>query len=213
MKKIIQQRIKESIEVKQKTITNLISEIEHATEIIINAYKKGGRLIAFGNGGSAADAQHIVGELINKFYFNRPMLDAIALTTNTSVITAIANDSSYDEIFSKQIENLTTFNDVILGITTSGNSPNIIKAFQKAKENGLITIGFTGETGGKVKEYCDILINIPSKDTPRIQEAHITIGHIICELIESTLFQQPNNNKNNTIQNKTDKEPTIYAGY
>lgn len=142
----------------------------------------------FGNGGSAADAQHITGELVNKFYINRPMLNALALNVNTSVLTAIANDVSYDDVFSRQIEHLVDYKDVVIGLSTSGKSKNVIKALQVAKNKGALAIGFTGESGGMLGNYADIVINVPSNETPRIQEVHIIIGHIICELVEKELF-------------------------
>ena len=188
MEKIIQDEIKESIAVKQRVLHELTSQIKKFAEIIINAYKKGGRVIIFGNGGSAADAQHIVGELVNKLYFDRPMLDALALTVNTSVLTAIANDSSYDNVFSRQIESLVNKDDVVVGISTSGNSRNVINGLLKAKEKGVKTVGMTGSTGGRMKEIVELLINIPSDITPRIQEAHIMIGHIVCGIVEKELF-------------------------
>jgi len=188
MEKIIQDEIKESIAVKQRVLKELTLKIKKFAEMSVNAYKNNGRLIIFGNGGSAADAQHIVGELVNKLYFDRPMLDALALTVNTSVMTAIANDSSYDNVFSRQIESLVNKKDIVVGISTSGNSVNIINGLLKAKEKGVKTVGMTGETGGKMKEIVDLLINVPSDITPRIQEAHIMIGHIICGIVEKELF-------------------------
>lgn len=188
MEKIIQDEINESIAVKQRVLRELTPKIKKFAEMGVNAYKNNGRLIIFGNGGSAADAQHLVGELVNKFYFDRPMIDALALTVNTSVLTAIANDSSYDNIFSRQIESLVNKKDIVVGISTSGNSVNIINGLLKAKEKGVKTVGMTGETGGKMKEIVDLLINVPSDITPRIQEAHIMIGHIICGIVEKELF-------------------------
>lgn len=166
----------------------LIENIELIIKKIIESYKKGGKLVMFGNGGSASDAQHIVAELVNKFYLDRPMLNALALNVNTSVLTAIANDISYDDVFARQIEYLVDYKDVVIGLSTSGKSRNVIKALQVARNRGALSIGFTGESGGIVKDYVDILINVPSNSTPRIQEAHITIGHIISELIERELF-------------------------
>jgi len=166
----------------------LIEKIELITKKIVESYKKGGKLVMFGNGGSASDAQHIVAELVNKFFLDRPMLNALALNVNTSVLTAIANDISYDDVFARQIEHLVDYKDVVIGLSTSGKSRNVIKALQVARNKGALAIGFTGESGGMVKDYADILINVPSNSTPRIQEAHITIGHIISELIERELF-------------------------
>jgi len=195
MEKRIKNEIEDSIAVKQKVLEQLMPKIKEFCEKSINAYKNKGRLIFFGNGGSAADAQHLVGELVNKFYFDRPMLDSIALNVNTSVITAIANDSSYDNIFSRQIESLVNKNDIVVGISTSGNSRNVINGLLKAKEKGVTTIGMTGVTGGKMKEIVDLLINVPSDITPRIQEAHMLIGHIVCGIVEKELFGKDFNNE------------------
>ncbi|MFH0832236.1 MAG: D-sedoheptulose 7-phosphate isomerase [Candidatus Aenigmatarchaeota archaeon] len=187
-------KIKEAIDEHSKLIDEIVSDselmkkIEIITKRIIESYKMGGKLVIFGNGGSASDAQHIVAELINKFKLDRPMLNALALNVNTSVITAIANDSSYDDVFSKQIEYLVDYKDVVIGISTSGKSRSVIKAMQTARNKGALTVGFTGRTGGPMKDYVDILLNMPSDSTPRIQEAHILAGHIICELIEQELF-------------------------
>ena len=193
MEELIKKRIEESIETKQKLIESQLPEIKKATEIIIESYRNGGKLICFGNGGSASDAQHIVGELINKLYIDRPMLDSVALNTNTSVITAIGNDSSFDQIFSRQIESLARMHDVVIGISTSGNSGNIINALLKAKDLNVKTIALTGSTGGKLKHLpIDLMIKVPSDDVARIQESHITIGHIICEIVEKELFVKKN---------------------
>jgi len=188
MKKIIMDEFRESIDVKEKSLKELVDKIEETSKKIIDCYRKGGKLIVFGNGGSAADAQHIVAELVNKLNFDRPMLNALALTVNTSVLTAIGNDSSYDNVFSRQIESLAKPGDVIMGISTSGNSVNVVKAMEKAKTIGALTIGMTGQDGGKLKSFSDILLNVPSKKTQRIQEVHITIGHIICGLVEEKIF-------------------------
>ena len=169
-------------------INTLENDIQSVSKLCIEVLKNGNKILLCGNGGSAADAQHLVGELVNKFYFDRPMLDSIALNVNTSVITAIANDSGYDNIFSKQIESLVNKNDIVVGISTSGNSRNVINGLLKAKEKGVTTVGMTGETGGKMKEIVDLLINVPSDITPRIQEAHILIGHIVCGVVEEELF-------------------------
>ncbi|MBI3032851.1 SIS domain-containing protein [Candidatus Woesearchaeota archaeon] len=194
MQSIIGERIKQSIAVKQAVLDKLVPQIEQLTTKVIESYKKGGKLILFGNGGSASDAQHIVAELVNKQYFDRPMLDAIALNVNTSVITAIGNDSSYDYVFSRQIESLVKPNDVLIAITTSGNSINIINAVKKACEKGIYTVLWTGLTGGKLvaehKDKLNLIINVPSQDTARIQESHIMVGHIMCELIEKELFKE-----------------------
>ncbi len=168
------------------------SEIELITKKIIEAYRNNGKVIIFGNGGSAADAQHIAGELVNKMNIDRPMLNCIALTVNTSVMTAIANDTSYENLFARQVENLAGHNDVVIGISTSGKADNVMNGLIKAKEMGAIVVYFTGRTGGKIAKDCkdviDISLNIPSDYTPRIQEAHILAGHIICELIEEEMY-------------------------
>jgi D-sedoheptulose 7-phosphate isomerase len=190
MKEFIKNQIKTSYEVKQKIygdeeLINLIVEVGNR---LIEIYKNGNKLLIAGNGGSAADAQHIAGELVSKFYFDRPALPAIALTTDTSIITAIGNDYGYEKLFSRQIEANGVKGDAFLGISTSGNSKNIIEGLKVAKEKRLLTIGLTGESGGKIKEFCDYCICVPSKETPRIQEAHILVGHILCSVIEEAFF-------------------------
>lgn len=190
---IIKDGIRESIKVKKELISDPkhIIKIITASKKIIESYKKGGQLILFGNGGSAADAQHIEGELVNKLYIqNRPMLNARALTANTSVLTAIGNDSSYENIFARQIGSLAKPEDVVMGISTSGNSVNVIKGIEAAKEQKAYTIALTGKSGGKLGEISDLLINVPGADVARIQEAHILVGHLICESVEKMLFQQ-----------------------
>jgi D-sedoheptulose 7-phosphate isomerase len=190
MKKFVETQIKKSYEVKKSILENkeIFNEIIKIGEILIDVYKKGNKLLIAGNGGSAADAQHIAGELVSKFYFDRPALPAIALTTDTSIITAIGNDYGYEYLFSRQIEANGVKGDAFLGISTSGNSKNIIEGVKKAKEKGLITIGLTGETGGEMKNLCDYIIKVPSSETPRIQESHILIGHIWCSMIEKAIF-------------------------
>ncbi len=189
METLIQKRIMESIEVKKKTMESQLSKIKKAAELIVDSYRKGGKLVCFGNGGSASDAQHIVAELVNKLYLNRPMLDSIALNTNASIITAIGNDSSFENIFARQVESLVKPHDIVLGLSTSGNSTNVINGLIKAKDLGIKTIALTGQEGGKIKHIgADLMINVPSSDVARIQECHITIGHIICEIVERELF-------------------------
>ncbi len=172
----------------------ILKIIEKISQNIIGSYRNGGKLIVFGNGGSAADAQHIVAELVNYFRFDRPMLNAIALTVNTSVLTAIGNDSSYDNVFSRQIESLAANGDVVIGISTSGKAESILRALKKAKERDATVVYFTGATGGRISEalekdgIIDISLKVPSTDTPRIQEAHIMAGHIICEIVERELY-------------------------
>ncbi|MBS1266203.1 MAG: Phosphoheptose isomerase [Candidatus Woesearchaeota archaeon] len=186
----IKKQIMRSIETKQKVIDKLIPQISCVIQTMIDSYRSGGKLVIFGNGGSASDAQHIVGELVNKLYFNRPMLEAVALNVNPSVITAIGNDHSYEYIFARQIESLVKEKDVVIGLSTSGNSMNVLQGLLAAKEKGATTIAFTGKSGGKLKPIADILLNVPSNDVARIQESHITIGHVICELIEHSMFKE-----------------------
>jgi D-sedoheptulose 7-phosphate isomerase len=177
-----------SAELKNSLTEEDFKIIEQITEKIISAYRSGNKVVIFGNGGSAADAQHIAGELVSKFYKDRKGLPALALHTNTTVITAVANDYDFSEIFAKQIEAHVQKGDIAIGISTSGTSPNVIKGLNKAGELGAVTIGFAGETGRKIDNIADIVFNVPSRDTPRIQEVHITAGHIICYLVEKTLF-------------------------
>ena len=183
--------IKSSIDVKERILNdaNLLLKINETAELIVKTYKQGGRVFFCGNGGSAADAQHLAAELSGRFYFDRPPLAAEALHVNTSYITAVANDYAYDVIFSREVDAFCKEGDVLVGISTSGNSANVLKAFETAKEKGVLTIAMTGESGGKMASISDILINVPSNDTPRIQESHITIGHIICQIVEEELFQ------------------------
>ena len=182
--------INSSIQVKQDILQNesLISEIEKIISAVVNCYKSGGKVYFCGNGGSAADAQHIAAELSGRFYYDRDPLYAEALHVNTSYLTAVANDYSYDEIYARLIKAKGGKGDILFGISTSGNSENIMRAFVQAKKQGVITVGFTGATGGKMKELSDYLLNVPSTDTPRIQESHIMLGHIVCQYVESELF-------------------------
>jgi len=182
----IKTRIQESIEVKQQILSDrkLISAISQAAQTIIDAIRDGNKVLVCGNGGSAADSQHFVAELVGKFYHVRKALPAIALTVNTSILTSVANDYSYNAVFSRQVEAIGKKGDVLIGISTSGNSANVIKAITVAKDKGIYTIGLTGATGGQMRDIVDLIINVPSSDTPRIQEAHILILHIIAEIIE-----------------------------
>lgn len=186
----IKQAIQNSIQLKQNILedSELLSKISQVSQEIINAFKNDKKVLLCGNGGSAADAQHIAAELSGRFYFDRDPLFAEALHVNTSYITAVANDYSYDEVYSRLVKAKGRAGDILIGISTSGNSKNIIKAIEVANEIGMISVGMTGETGGKMKDICKYLINVPSNDTPRIQEAHIMIGHIICEIVEKELF-------------------------
>ncbi len=185
----IEQHIAESIETKQalKASATINENISKAALRCLDAYQKGHKILIAGNGGSAADAQHIAAEFVSRFEFNRPGLPAIALTTDTSILTAIGNDYGFERLFSRQVEANGSAGDVFIGISTSGNSPNILTALQSAKELGLTTIGFAG-SGGKIQDECDICISVPSTHTPRIQECHILIGHIICAYVERELF-------------------------
>jgi D-sedoheptulose 7-phosphate isomerase len=182
--------IKASIEVKQQVLQNeeLIQTIADVTDQIVEALQKGNRIYFCGNGGSAADAQHLAAEFSGRFYTDRKALPAEALHCNTSYLTAVANDYSYDVVYARLIEGIGNAGDVLVGLSTSGNSANIVKAFDVARQQGIVTVGFTGVTGGAMKESSDYLINVPSKDTPRIQESHIMIGHIICQMVEEKIF-------------------------
>lgn len=190
MKEKIIDAIKNSINTKQKILQdeNLIKAISEVATKIVDVYRRNGKVLLCGNGGSAADAQHIAAELSGKFYKDRPPLEAIALHCNTSYLTAVANDYSYDDVFARLVLAYGKPGDVLIGISTSGNSINVVRALQAAKNKNLVTIGFTGISGGMMKKYCDYIILVPSSETPRIQESHITIGHIICEIVENELF-------------------------
>lgn len=183
-------RINASIAVKQQILTDgtLLPIIESVVQVITTAFQQGHAVYFCGNGGSAADAQHLAAEFSGRFYKDRKALPSEALHCNTSYLTAVANDYSYDVIYARLIEGIAKKGDVLIGLSTSGNSANILRAFEKAAELGVITIGMTGASGGKMKEQADYLINVPSSDTPRIQESHILIGHILCELTEKNIF-------------------------
>ena len=186
----VKSQVEASIQVKQAVLqdTELLKLVEKVSSVIIDAYKNGKKTLLAGNGGSAADAQHIAGELVARFYFDRPGLPSIALTTDSSVMTAIGNDYGYERLFARQVQALGNEGDVFIGISTSGNSPNIIKALEACKEKSIITIGLTGMNGGKMAQMCDFCIKVPSNETPRIQEVHILVGHIICCIVEEELF-------------------------
>ncbi|KHD35749.1 phosphoheptose isomerase [Clostridium acetobutylicum] len=190
MKNFIEAQIRSSIEAKEKILKDgqYIEQIQSIVEIVIQAYKSGKKVLLCGNGGSAADSQHIAAEFVSKFRLDRKALPAIALTVNTSVLTSIGNDYSYKNIFERQVEAFGQEGDVLIGISTSGNSENITLAFKKAREIGVTTIGFLGKDGGENKNYCDFPLIVPSEDTPRVQEAHIMIGHIVCDIVEKELF-------------------------
>ena len=186
----VKQIIEKSVSVKQAIMQNdsLMDTIFQVSETITEALRNDHHVWFCGNGGSAADAQHIAAELSGRFYYDRPPLFAEALHVNTSYLTAVANDYSYNEIYARLMRAKGRKGDVLVGISTSGNSENVIRAMKVAKEKGLINVAWTGETGGKMKACADLLINVPSTDTPRIQESHIMIGHIICEIVEQNLF-------------------------
>ncbi|MFH0947572.1 MAG: SIS domain-containing protein [Elusimicrobiota bacterium] len=187
MKQKILQIIDECLEVKKKSKL-LVDVIEKITREIIKCYRNDRKVVIFGNGGSASDAQHIVTELVSRFEKERKSLSAISLTTNTSTLTAIANDYSFDKIFSRQVESTVIKGDIVIAISTSGNSKNVIEGAKQSKKQGAIVVGFTGSNGGKLKSVCDIILEVPSNVTARIQEVHITVGHIICKLVEDEIF-------------------------
>lgn len=186
----IRSLIQSSIDVKTGLLNDpeMLSKMHEVVDVLVAAFKNGNRVFFCGNGGSAADAQHLAAELSGRFYLNREALPAEALHCNTSYLTAVANDYSFDMIYARLIKGITIKGDVLLGFSTSGNSANILKAFETAKEKSVVTIGFTGASGGALKSYSNYLFNVPSTDTPRIQESHILIGHIICQLVEEQYF-------------------------
>ncbi|MBC7862471.1 MAG: D-sedoheptulose 7-phosphate isomerase [Bacteroidia bacterium] len=190
MSDFLKSKIKSSLELKTALLNDsvLLGTVDKVIEEIVACYKNGGKVFFCGNGGSAADAQHLAAELSGRFYYDRPPLFAEALHVNTSYITAVANDYSYDEIYSRYVAGSGRKGDVLIGMSTSGNSPNVVRALIKGNELGMITVGFTGETGGKMKEHSKYLVNIPSKDTPRIQECHMLLGHSVCEMVEIKMF-------------------------
>lgn len=190
MKEKISDIIRRSISVKQSILNHeeLLKAIEAVVTELVIAFRAGNRVYFCGNGGSAADAQHLAAEFSGRFYKDRLALPAEALHCNTSYLTAVANDYGYEHVYARLIEGIGQPGDILIGLSTSGNSVNIIEAMQKAQRKGMVTVGFTGESGGRMKEECNFLLNIPSSDTPRIQESHIMIGHIICELVETQYF-------------------------
>ena len=188
MKDIIIKGFKESANLKTIFIAENVDKLISVIEITAGAIQQGNKVILFGNGGSAADAQHIAAEFVNRFLIERPPLPALALTTDTSIITSIGNDMDFSEIFAKQIRALGKMDDVAMGLSTSGNSINVVKALQVANEMGIKTVGITGKDGGKISGAVDYLLNVDSYSTPRIQEVHITIGHMICEMVDLLLF-------------------------
>lgn len=190
MSEQIKSIISASISVKQSILANdaMIQTLATVSQLITTAFKNGNKVLFCGNGGSAADAQHLAAEFSGRFYTDRDALPAEALHVNTSYLTAVANDYSYDVVYARLIKGIGKKGDVLVGLSTSGNSKNIIEAFKVAKDKEMITIGFTGQTGGTMKELSDYFLNVPSTDTPRIQESHILLGHIICQLVEEQYF-------------------------
>jgi D-sedoheptulose 7-phosphate isomerase len=186
----IKRQIEDSLRVKELLLDDekILSAIKESVNLCCNALKNGNKILFAGNGGSAADAQHLAGELVNRFGFERPGLAAIAITTDTSILTSISNDYGFEKLFARQVEAIGKKGDILFSLSTSGNSANIIEGIKEAKKKGIINIGFTGRSGGKMKTLCDLCLNITSDETPRIQEAHILVGHIICSLIENYLF-------------------------
>jgi D-sedoheptulose 7-phosphate isomerase len=191
VKEEIFQIFQESADLKLRFIRQNAELLNQMVKIVVNAFKAGNKVLLFGNGGSAADAQHIAAEFINRFLIERPPLPAIALTTDTSILTSISNDYGYVDSFSKQVKALGKEGDVAIGISTSGSAPNVIKAMKVAREIGLKTVGLTGMDGGELAKVVDLAIVVNSQVTPRIQEVHITIGHVLCEMVDRMLFQQP----------------------
>ncbi len=188
----IKNYIKSSISTKEQILFDetIVKTIEEIASSIVNAYKNGCKVLTAGNGGSAGDAQHIAGELVSKFFFDRPGLSAFSLATDTSILTAIGNDYGYEKSFSRQIQANAKNGDVFIAISTSGNSKNIIMALEEAKKKGVITVGFVGQKQCEMDKYCDYIIHVPSSSTPTIQESHIMIGHIICALVEESIFNK-----------------------
>ena len=194
MSEQIKQVILDSITVKQQLLDdeNVIAKLDAISNLIVDAFRNGKKVLFCGNGGSAADAQHLAAEFSGRFYLDREALPAEALHVNTSYLTAIANDYSFEVAYARLVKGIGHAGDILVGLSTSGNSANIVEAFKAAKEKGMITIGFTGETGGQLKSFSDHLFNVPSKTTPRIQESHIMLGHIICQLVEERYFASKN---------------------
>jgi D-sedoheptulose 7-phosphate isomerase len=182
--------VAESVRVKVKFFKDNRDRIAETAAVIAHGMRNGRKMLFFGNGGSAADAQHLAAEMVGRFGPDRPALAAIALTTDTSILTAVGNDYGYDKVFARQIAALGQAGDTAIGISTSGNSPSILEALEVARAKGLFTVGFTGETGGKMNDRVEVLFRVPSRQTPRIQETHILLGHILCELVDRELFPE-----------------------
>lgn len=194
----IHQFARESIETKKAFFDSQAESVARAAELLISSVKGGGKVLIFGNGGSAADAQHIAAELVNRLNYDRPPIPAIALTTDTSILTSVGNDSSFDELFERQLRALARRGDIALAISTSGESPNVLRAVVAARELGLKTIALAGRDGGKLARAVDVALVVAARSTQRIQETHITIGHILCELVEDALFGTPANHADET---------------
>ena len=190
IEEFIASQLQESAEVKITMSQSGLSTIAQMAELLIQVLRNGGKVVLFGNGGSAADAQHIATELAGRYRLDRSPLPALALTTNTSILTAVANDYSFDQVFSRQVEALIAPSDIAVGISTSGQSPNVLRAIEVARSKGATTLGLTGQKGLQLAAAVDLCLTVPSTDTPRIQEAHITVGHILCDLVERALFGQ-----------------------
>lgn len=188
MKKEIIQQLEESAKVKKLIAETLVEKIEQAAQLLVEAFQQEKKVLVFGNGGSAGDAQHLAGELVGRFKMERQALPCIALTTDTSIITAVGNDYGYEDIFTRQVEALAQQGDVVIGISTSGNSPNVLDALRVAQAKGAKALALVGRDGGEMKDLAELSIVVPSNDTPRIQEGHITIIHILCHLVERSLF-------------------------
>jgi len=188
MENIIPKRFKESMEVKNRFLKENLAKLLETIKLISETFEAGNKLLLFGNGGSAADAQHLAAEFVNRYIIDRPPLPAIALTTDTSILTSVSNDVGYNEVFAKQLRALGREGDVAIGLSTSGNSSSVIRAFEVAREMGIKTVALTGNDGGVLIKVADIVLLVSSTSTPRIQEAHILVGHILCEMVEHQLF-------------------------
>jgi len=194
MNKYISNQISEAQRVMSAMLADagLLATVESAAVACITCLKNDGKILLAGNGGSAADAQHIAGEFVSRFAFDRPGLPAMALTTDSSILTSIGNDYGFEKLFARQVQAHGNKGDVFMGYSTSGKSPNILRAFEEARSRGLLCIGLTGNQGGSMSELCDYLFEIPSSDTPKIQEGHLVLGHILCGLVENAIFKAPN---------------------
>lgn len=193
MKSYISAQIQETKRVMSAMLADeaLLARVKVAADLCIHAMKNGNKILLAGNGGSAADAQHIAGEFVSRFAFDRPGLPAIALTTDSSILTAIGNDYGYDKLFARQVQAHALKGDVLIAYSTSGTSPNVIAGLREANSRGVVCIGMTGNRGGAMKDLCDTYLDVPSADTPKIQEGHAVLGHILCGLVENALFKAP----------------------